>query len=201
MRDRANPSSAAGRVIAAARRHFLAQGFRRVTMDDLAEELGMSKKTLYACFPGKKELVRAVMEQKLGEAEVELDAITSRRGDVRAGLARAVECIQRQTQEVQPPFIRDVRREAPELFATVESRRREAIYRHFGGLLRDGRRDGVIRRDIPVHLLIEILLGAVQSVLNPPKMMELNLTPGVAFPAIMKVFLEGIVTAKAKGEQ
>ena len=41
------------RIVEAARAHFFSHGFRRVTMDDLAEELGISKKTLYAHFPGK----------------------------------------------------------------------------------------------------------------------------------------------------
>ncbi|PYK63066.1 MAG: hypothetical protein DME50_18215, partial [Verrucomicrobia bacterium] len=36
------------RIVEAARAHFFSHGFRSVTMDDLAEELGISKKTLYA---------------------------------------------------------------------------------------------------------------------------------------------------------
>ncbi|HBH79164.1 MAG TPA: TetR family transcriptional regulator, partial [Nitrospira sp.] len=40
--------AATRRVVAVARRQFLAHGFRSVSMDDLAAELGMSKKTLYA---------------------------------------------------------------------------------------------------------------------------------------------------------
>ncbi|HKA32612.1 MAG TPA: helix-turn-helix domain-containing protein, partial [Candidatus Binatia bacterium] len=47
----------AARIVAAARRHFLAHGFRHVTMDDLAAELGASKKTLYASFPSKEALI------------------------------------------------------------------------------------------------------------------------------------------------
>jgi AcrR family transcriptional regulator len=35
-------SSAAQRIVSAARRHFFSHGLRGVTMDDLAEELGMS---------------------------------------------------------------------------------------------------------------------------------------------------------------
>jgi len=35
-----------------------------VTMDDLAEELGISKKTLYAHFPGKLDLLEAVLADK-----------------------------------------------------------------------------------------------------------------------------------------
>ena len=54
------------RIVGAARRHFFAHGFRTVTMDDIAEELGMSKKTLYAHFPSKTALVEAVLLDKLG---------------------------------------------------------------------------------------------------------------------------------------
>ena len=53
--------SAAKAVIAAARRQFFVHGFRRVSMDDLATELGISKKTLYAYFPSKTILVEAVL--------------------------------------------------------------------------------------------------------------------------------------------
>ena len=49
-------------IVEAARAHFFSHGFRSVTMDDLAEELGISKKTLYAYFPGKIELLQRIQE-------------------------------------------------------------------------------------------------------------------------------------------
>jgi len=47
------------RIVDAGRAHFFSHGFRSVTMDDLAGELGISKKTLYAHFPGKIDLLEA----------------------------------------------------------------------------------------------------------------------------------------------
>jgi AcrR family transcriptional regulator len=41
------------RILGAAREQFLGHGFHGVTVADLAEGLGMSKKTIYAHFPGK----------------------------------------------------------------------------------------------------------------------------------------------------
>ena len=49
------------RIISGARRHFFAHGFRGVTVDDLAAELGMSKKTLYAHFDSKPQIVEAAI--------------------------------------------------------------------------------------------------------------------------------------------
>src|SRR6201989_3621448 len=64
------------RIVDAARVHFFSHGFRSVTMDDLAEELGISKKTLYAHFPGKFDLLEAVLADKLAGVEAKLKEVT-----------------------------------------------------------------------------------------------------------------------------
>ncbi len=187
------------RIITESRRHFFAHGFRRVTMDDLAEELGMSKKTLYACFPSKTALVEAVIIEKFRGVDADLGRITSKASsDCLGTLHRLLACVQRHTEEIQPPFVRDIRREAPDLFTVVESRRRDVIQRHFGKVFLEGRKAGLLRPDIPSRLAIEILLGAVQSIMNPPKMEELGLTPKSGFSAIIRVVLEGLITEKAR---
>ena len=56
--------------------HFFSHGFRSVTMDDLAEELGISKKTLYAHFPGKFDLLEAVLAAKFAAVEATLKQVT-----------------------------------------------------------------------------------------------------------------------------
>jgi AcrR family transcriptional regulator len=187
------------RIVTAARRYFFAHGFRGVTMDDLAEEVGMSKKTLYTCFPSKTALLEAVLLDKFRSVEADLNAITaSCSSDVLTALHQLLACIQRHTEEIQSPFVRDMRREGPERFKLVETRRRTVIQRHFGKLLGEGRKAGIIRKDIPVKLIVEILLGAVQAIMNPPKMAELGLTPRTGFSTIITVIVEGVVTEKAR---
>lgn len=184
--------SAAKAVIAAARRQFFVHGFRRVSMDDLANDLGISKKTLYTHFPSKTALVEAVLKNKFQEVEEDLSRLASEHSsDMEATLHRFLRCVQRHTAEIQPPFVRDVGREAPELFELVEHRRRQLIRRHFGALLEKGRRTGVIRKDIPVYLLIEILLGAVQAIMIPARLTELGLTLETGYSTIIRVILEG----------
>ncbi|HBI45191.1 MAG TPA: hypothetical protein DDY78_20395 [Planctomycetales bacterium] len=202
---RANKSPAESavrqRIIAAARRHFLTHGFRGVTMDDLAGELGMSKKTLYAHFPSKTVLLEAVVHDKFRSLEADVARVTAERAsDFAVGLQRLLACIQRHTDEIRSPFVRDVQREAPELFHVVEGRRREVIRRHFGKILAQGRREGLIRKDIPHRLIIEMLLGATQAVINPPMMEELGLTPTTGFTAIVTVILRGVITEKGRSK-
>src|SRR6476620_11754215 len=122
---------AAYRIVTAARRHFFAHGFRSVTMDDLAEELGMSKKTLYAFFPSKDALLRSVLLDKFRSVELDLDRVASASPtDVLDSLHQLLACVQRHAEEIQPPFVRDIRREAPEMFQLVQSRSRDVIQRY-----------------------------------------------------------------------
>jgi len=192
-------NSAAQRIVTAARRHFFAHGFRSVTMDDLAEELGMSKKTLYAFFPSKDALLRSVLLDKFGSVELDLDRVASASPtDVLDSLHQLLACVQRHAEEIQPPFVRDIRREAPEMFQLVQSRRRDVIQRHFGKILDEGRKAGIFRKDISTRLMIEILLGATEAIMNPPKMAELGLTPKIGFLNIITVVLEGVLTDRGR---
>jgi len=193
------PDPVAQRIIAAARRHFFTHGFRSVTMDDLAEELGMSKKTLYASFPSKLDLLRAVLLEKFHEVESDLDQVTAGIStDVLGALQRLLACMQRHTGEIQPSFVRDMRRETPEFFKLVEDRRRQVIQRYFGKIFEEGRRAGIIRKDIATRLMIEMLVGVTEAIMNPTKMAELGLTPNTGYTSVISVILEGLLTEKGR---
>lgn len=190
------------RIIAGARRHFFANGFRGVTMDDLAGELGMSKKTFYLYFENKAALLDAVLQDKFRSVDGDLARVTSECStDFLAGLHHLLVCLQHHTQELQPAFVRDVQRAAPELFQKVQTRRRDIIQRHFTKLLSAGQKVGLIRKDIPLKIAIEILLGTTQAIMNPAKIAELDLTLKSGFSAILTVFLEGMVTRNGRAKR
>ena len=187
------------RIINGARLNFFTHGLRGVTMDDLAGELGMSKKTLYAHFSSKTALVEAMILDKFREVESELEEITiDWSADFSGVLQKILARLQRQTGEIKPPFLRDIGREAPEIFELIQTRRRELVQRYFGRLLEGGRKAGIIRNDIPAELIMEILLGAVHAIMNPPKMAQLDITPKTGFSAIISVILEGIITGNGR---
>jgi AcrR family transcriptional regulator len=189
----------AGRIIGVARQHFFAHGFRGVTMDDLAGELGMSKKTLYASFPTKTDLLRAVLLDKFRRVEVDLQRIAAGfSSDMLDSMHQLLACLQRHTEEIQPPFVRDIRREAPQMFELVQARRRQVIQTYFGSLLDECRKAGIIRKDVSTRLIIEILLGATEAIMNPVRMGELGLSPKTGYSTIINVVFEGVLTEKGR---
>ena len=191
--------STAERIVASARRHFLTHGFRHVTMDDLARELGMSKKTLYASFQSKTLLLEAVIVDKFRQVEQDLDSITAGcSSDVLASLQELLACMQQHTDEIKPPFVRDMQRESPERFKMVEVRQRMSSSVVSENLLTAGRKVGIIRKDVPTNLILEILLSALQAIMNPPKIVEWGLAPKSGYSAIVTVILEGVMTDRAR---
>ncbi len=183
------------RIISGARGHFFAHGFRSVTMDDLAAEMRMSKKTLYVHFPGKTALLEAVIQDKLARVEADMQRVSTA-ADFAKQLQALLACLREHGEEIQPPFVRDMQREAPELFAKVQAGRARLIQRYIGELLVTGRKAGRIRKDVSVEFLVEMLIGAVNAVLNPTKIGEFDMTLKVAFGKVITIFLEGASSAQ-----
>jgi AcrR family transcriptional regulator len=199
----AHPGSARAarrRILEAARAHFLRHGFRNVTMDDLAAELAVSKKTLYAHFPSKDALLEGVLRDKFERIRATLrGAALGKAKNFPEALRDLLSGLQRELAELKPPFLRDMRK-APETFQRLEQRRARLIREHFGRLFRQGQRDGNVRTDVPAKLMIETLLGAVHGIMNPQKLEELGLAPKAAFAGLIDLLLHGAVVGK-KGKQ
>lgn len=187
------------RIVEAARAHFFSHGFRSVSMDDLAAELAVSKKTLYAHFPSKIAVLEAVLADKFAGLEAKLEELTrAYPHDFSAALHELLANTQRELDEIKPPFVRDMRQKAPQVFRIVERRRAELIERFFGKLFIEGQSTGMVRKDLPAKVMIEILLGAVQAIVNPAKVEELGLTPKTGFASVLKVVLEGVITREGR---
>jgi len=189
----------AQRIVAAARVHFYQHGFRGVTMDDLATEMGMSKKTLYVHFKSKMELVQAVMVAKLSQFQREMTEIFSDDPEMFVEtLHRLLACGQSHAREVTPTFVRDLMRESPELIEAMKARRRAVIAQTFGRLLKVGQEANFIRKDITVEALIAILLGATDAVATPQNVTARGVSPGTVITEILSVFLHGVLTEKGR---
>ena len=168
-------------------------------MDDLAEELGISKKTIYAHFPGKFDLLEAVLADKFAGVEAMLKKVTrAHPHDFPETLREFLAGTKRELDEIKPPFVRDMRQKAPDVFRVVERRRAALIQRYFGKFFVAGQRAGMVRKDVPAKLIIEMLLALVQSIMNPPKMEELGMMPKEGFTGILKIVLEGALTSKGR---
>ena len=185
------------RILAIARDHFMRLGFKNVTMDDLASEIGISKKTVYVHFTSKSALVKGVLTQKLDEAEQELGSVIAEHsGDFVGSLHQLSVHLQRHAGEVQPVFVRDLSREEPALAEYLVARRRKVIEETFVKLLACGRETGQVRDDIPIEFLVEVLLAVLETIAVPKNLANRDLSLTECLNRILSTFLHGILTGK-----
>jgi AcrR family transcriptional regulator len=188
-------ATAFARIADAARRHFSALGFSRITMDDLAGELGMSKKTLYAHFPGKEALISHMMESRIAHIRTNMRAIVDDESvPVVERAHRMMAFIVRQMSEVSPAFLRDLERHHPALYARMESVRAELLPQVWGKLLTDGVAAGLVRPELDPAFVSEMILTAVQGLLRPAVLDRLQLPPHEVIDRVLTILFAGILT-------
>src|SRR5207237_7493387 len=122
-------------------------------------------------------LLEDVLADKFANVGAALEQVTREHArDFSGSLHQLLATAQQQLDEIKPPFVRDMRQKAPHVFKMVERRRAELIQRYFGKLFVEGQRAGMVRKDIPARLMIEILLTMIQGIMNQPKIEDLEMT-------------------------
>lgn len=191
----AAPEAPTDRIVRAARAQLFAHGYSSWTMDDLAAELGMSKKTLYQHFPGKEELVRAALEQFIGEVRTEADIILSDRTLSFAEKLRGFTGgMHQRLSQLTQHILRDLQRTAPSLHEYIYEMRRKNVPYIFGRLLEQGQLSGKVRPDLDAPFAAEFLLHAMQGIMSPASLEHLHLAPHQAFEKAMSLYFGGLLT-------
>jgi len=195
------PAAVRGRILEAARRRFFREGYARVTMDELARELGMSKKTLYQHFPTKAALAAAVMETFRAQVAEGLGRIFEDHTlSLPERLARAFAEAARHLRQIEKPFLEDLARFLPDVWAETERFRSETIARLLGGALREGQAAGFIRTDVPVEIMLRSFQAVAERLVTPSALMELPYTLPEMIRLVIQLLFEGMLTDAARGD-
>lgn len=188
-----------GRIVEVSRKLFLRSGYSRVTTDEISRELGISKATLYRHFPSKRDVLEATVDRMMEGILAGVDSIIrDENKDFLEKLAALLGFLGGQISQAGGVFARDIRRGAPDLWKRIESFRREKILFNFRGLIADGVRRGVFRKDVDQELLLQIYLTLVQEFVNPDRLAQSNCAMSEIFETIARVLFEGILTDQAR---
>ncbi len=182
------------RILQAARAQLFAYGYTALTMDELAAELGMSKKTLYVHFPSKDDLVGEILQGFVAEIRASAEALfgdTSLSFTVK--LHRFSEVMTKRLR-INPHIFRDLQRSAPHMYRQIEELRHRNIPLIFGRLIRQGQAAKMVRDDIDPDFAIEFWRPAIQALMHPDTLERLQLTPDEMFARSINLFFGGLLT-------
>ena len=145
--------------------YFMQYGFKSFTMDDLANSLGISKKTLYEQFSSKNELVEATLDYTLEMTCHQVDKFISGKGSV-------IENVFRNQKEVQNLFnlssskpIWELKKYFPKTYERMDIEFAKSDACFIDKLLEKGWEEGLFRKDINISFF-KVFYSSVQRLRN-----------------------------------
>jgi len=183
------------RILDHAETRLLEQGFRGMRVDELARDVGISKRTLYEQFRTKEEMAREALirlAQKLQEAiEATLANQENEAEQLRAVVLQICETFSR----ARPPFYRDLET-TPALTELFEASRARC-FTQVEELIRSGMASGNFRAGLDPRLVRRTLLAAVDTIIRPEVLAQDRLSLEQAFDAIIDLILHGMFEPKS----
>jgi AcrR family transcriptional regulator len=187
--------AARARILDVARTQLFAYGFSVLTMDDLARELGMSKKTLYVHFPSKDAIAAAILDDIGRSIHTQLDAVLANpRLTFAQKLCQVIDVVGAVLSRVSPSTLRDLQRYAPHLYQKIEEVRQKNIPYVIGRLIRSGVAEGKVRREVDPAFAAEFWLQAIRGLVQPAVLDRTQLTPRQTLEKALHLFFHGLLT-------
>jgi len=188
--------AARARILDAARTILFAYGYPALTMDALAAELGMSKKTLYVHFRSKDAIAGAIIEELGRSIRGRMDAILAdRRLDFTRKLAGLIDVVGSTIARASPGLLHNLQRSAPHLYQRIDEVRSRNVPYVFGRLIRAGLAEGQVRADVDPDFAVLFWLHAIRGLVQPAVLETTQLTPRQTLEKAIRLFFGGLLTA------
>jgi AcrR family transcriptional regulator len=186
------------RIIVFATDQFMRFGFGKVTTDEIASGLGMSKKTIYKFFPSKEDILRAGVRLIMQSIARRIEEIISSNKPVTEKLADVMMLLGRQIGKVGRLSTFNLQKLAPDVWNEIDTFRREQILTKMNRLIDEGRREKMICRELNEHVLILMVIHSVQGIITPDVLSQAPFSAEEAFKTIMKTIFEGALTDEGR---
>ncbi len=175
------------RILKTSLRLFFSKGFSRVTTQEIAGALGISKKTLYQYFSSKDEIVLAALTANLEGVGRRVDAVLEdEERSFDSKFTGVLSLLSIQISSINLVFMEDIHKYLPEAWELIDTFRRERILGKIGALLREGQREGYIRETIDMDMVIFLVFSIINQVLRP----DYLLSQGRSLHSIFSAFID-----------
>lgn len=190
--ENSNPA----RILQVAHNMFNTRGYRSVTIKELADQLGMSKKTIYQYFSSKEEIATSVVEECMRRLD-EVSKVTDIPDlDPQDAIKEILMHTKEETLRLGPLFLMDMEKYLPELanrYKTFRSEKKQLI----NELLERAQHMDLIK-DIPTPLVTEILSVCLKSLARSDSFSQLGYSTSYVLDVFLDIFGKGIEASSAE---
>lgn len=185
------------KIIEMTEEKFFRDGFYKTTMDEVASELKMSKKTIYKFFPSKEELVMAIAKHFMERVKSKVvPALNSDKNAIEK-LAELISILAKISQKISSSRMDEIKTYFPNLWSEIDNFRTKMMFANITKVIDQGKGEGLFI-DYPTPIIMNTLVSSVRSIVNPEFILNNNFSIGEAASYVFKVVIGGIVTEKGR---
>ena len=171
-------------------------GIKSITMDDVARELGMSKKTLYQYVNDKEDLVDKFVESEISTRQEEICKCFKTGYNAIEELFEISVFMNRMMRERNPATEYDLKKYYPAQYQKIVKARREGTYSYLMLNLRKGKKEGLYRADMDEEVIAKLYLSRSENVHFGEIFTVSEFTSSQLFIELLKYHIRGIATEK-----
>jgi AcrR family transcriptional regulator len=176
---------------------FFRDGFYKTTMDEVASELKMSKKTIYKFFPSKEDLITAIAKHFMeGMKSKIVPALNSDKNAIEK-LAELNNILAKASEKISSHRMDEIRTHFPSLWNEIDSFRTKMMFGNITKVIDQGKAEGLFI-DYPTPIIMNTLVSSVRAIVNPEFILNNNFSIGEAALYAFKVIIGGIVTENGR---
>ena len=177
---------------------FMHEGLSHQTMEGIAGNIGISKRTLYKYFPNKDLLIDTVVRYKLESIEAQVLELLASEKPFLDRLVGFFVIIEKALKPMQSTLLTDIVRNAPWIWTRIDEFRHSRILVHLEAILREGHERGHLRSDIDVSVVSPIYMAIIEQVGRPEVVSKLNIPPSRLMEAVLDVMLGGVLSEQGR---
>jgi len=188
-------------ILETAQRCFLQQGFRATTMDQVAETLGISKKTLYEHFPSKEALFEACSDAFLKKVAQDFETLRQAHPDqVLLRISAIASYVYSLLNRINPVLFTELRRLLPHSRVRIVAHIQDLVHTHLTRTLQEGKAQGLFRPDLPSEAFLVRWVSYVMLnvVLNPTFAEETGYSVAESYAETLFLLLYSFCTEKGR---
>jgi len=186
------------KILAHAQEIFFRYGFNKISMDEFASSLRMSKKTIYKYFTSKEELVKSTAYSFMQQIKKEIEAVVKSNLHSVEKIVSIINILKDiGISRMSERWLNDIRLYMPALWKEIDSFRQKLLNKNISIIFSQGIKEGYII-DVPHQIIINVFMSAIQSVINPDFIMNNNFSISEAINSTLKILFNGILTEKGK---
>lgn len=177
---------------------FLNQGFKSITMDDIANRMAISKKTIYSHFNNKEGIVAVVVDRLYEEVTCGIDIILDHKHNPIEEIYEIKKLVMHHMRNEQSSPMYQLRKYYPRIHDSIKKRQFGYMQECVVDNLKRGLKEGLFRENIDVEFVARIYFVGVTGIKDGDLFPATMFNPNELYDTYLEYHLRGIVTPKGR---